>query len=177
MKFGFSLTNGPQNNLLEVCSYLLNELKVKYTKSNLRNLLEDHLDPSSLLAVKDTLSEYGIESGAIKKGSHSYLDFELPFICSIQQNDRPSPAFTVVTNVNEDTIEYLHPLTKELTTTTLKIFQSIDKEIIMLLDSSKHLDESHFEQNLVNERNNSFLANLPFVITLIGLFICVGYTL
>lgn len=175
MKLAFSFNNHQQNNSFYICSHLLNDLKVKYTKSHLRNLLDRHLNSLSLLALKDTLSAYGIKSGAIKKGEYSYLDFELPFICSIQQEDWPVPVFTIVNNVHEDGVEYLDPVTKKNTISTLDKFESIEKGVIMLLDSSGRINENNFKENVIKERNENFLANLPWALAIISLFYCVGY--
>lgn len=73
------------NNLLSVCSYVLNRYKVKFTERRLKELLESNVDYPSLLSIKDALGEYAIQSAALRKGDNSYDDFELPFICSVQK--------------------------------------------------------------------------------------------
>lgn len=171
----YFLKNKLTDDLFNVCSFLLDSLKIKYTNLHLKKLLEDHLNPSSLLAVKDTLSSYGIESGAIRKEGHSYEDFELPIICSIQEEDWPVPAFTIVTNVNQDKIDYLDPSTNKIKTTTINRFQSIDKGVVMLLDSAESINEHDLRKNLSKERSQLFLSNLPLALAFISLFSCGGY--
>jgi len=144
---------------------------------HLNRLLTDHLYSSSLLAVQDILSEYGVESVAIRKGEHSYNEFEIPFVCSIQQVNWPIAAFTVVTNINNDRIDYFDPLTKQVTTTTIEKFQSIDNNIIMLIDGTKAFNEINLKQNLVKEQNEILLANLPLIFAIICLFSCGSYIL
>jgi uncharacterized membrane protein/thiol-disulfide isomerase/thioredoxin len=173
------LTNFLKNNitddLFNACSFLLKSLNVKHSNLHLSSLLTEHLSSLSLLAVQDTLSEYKIESGAIRKGEHSYHDFELPFICAIQQIDWPVAAFTIVINLNQDRIDYLDPVTNKITTTTIENFQTIDKGIIMLIDGSQATDEKDLNQNLVLERNKTLLANLPLVFAIASLLSCGAY--
>jgi len=169
------LKSNRNDDLFNTCSFLLKAQNIKHSNLHLKSLLIDHINYSSLLAIQDTLSAYGVESVAVGKGEHSYHDFELPFICSIQQVDWPSAAFTIVTNLDNDRLDYLDPLTKRVTTTTIEQFQSIHKDIIMLIDGAKAVDEINLRQNLVKERNESVLANLPIVLALISLFSCGGY--
>lgn len=165
------LKNNTNDNLLNACSFLLKHLNIKHSNLHLNSLLTDHLNSSSLLAVQDTLLDYGIDSGAIRKGEHSYHDFELPFICSIQNIDWPMAAFTIVISLDNDKINYLDPITQKIITTTTEEFQLIDKSIIMLIDASKAVDESNLRQNIVKERNETLLAYLPFALILVSLFI------
>ncbi|MBB5620729.1 putative membrane protein [Pedobacter cryoconitis] len=169
--------NKRNDNLFNTCSFLLKAQNIKHSNLHLQSLLMNHINYSSLLAIQDTLSEYRIESIAVRKGGHSYNDFELPFICSIQQVDWPDAAFTIVTNLDNDRIDYLNPLTKRITTITIAQFQSIDKGIIMLINGSKAVDEINLRQNLVKERNEFLFANLPLVLAFISLFSCGWYIL
>lgn len=171
------LKDDTNDNLFNTCSFLLKSLDIKYSTTHLNGFLSDHLHPSSLLAIQDTLSEYGIETVAVRKGEHFYHVFELPFICSIQQADWSSAVFTVVTYIDNDRIDYLEPLTKKILTTTIQRFQSIDKGMIMLIDSSKATDEIDLRENLVKERKKNLLANLPILLALVSLFSCGGYIL
>ena len=168
----YSSTNYKHNNLYNTCGYLLDELKIEYTNYNLVKLIDNHLDSLSLLAVKEALSEYGIETGAIRLGNHSYLDFELPFICSIQKEDWPIPAFTVVKNIDNDSILYLDPITKKTTTSTLQQFQAMDKGIVMLIDSSNRRNEINYKDNVKLEREKRILSNLPWFLFLIIIIYC-----
>lgn len=73
-------------------------------------MLQDHINYSSLLSVKDTLSEYGVESVAMKKGNYDCSNFETPFLCSIQKEDWPYTYLTVVTEIQGEHIWYLDPM-------------------------------------------------------------------
>lgn len=171
------LKNNINDNIFNVCSFLLKSLHIKYSNVHLNRLLTDHLHSSSLLAVQDTLSEYGIKSVAIRKGEHSYNEFEFPFICSIQQMNWPIAAFTVVTNINNGRIDYFNPLTKQITTTSIGKFQSIGGSIIMLIDGSKAFNEINLRQNLVKEQNENLLAKMPIIFAFTCLFSYGGYIL
>lgn len=85
MKLLNQLYSTHEDDLFIVSQSLLNHYNIKHSDLHLRNLLQDHIDYPSLLTIKDTLSEYGIESVALRKGNHNYFEFETPFICSIQK--------------------------------------------------------------------------------------------
>jgi len=164
-----------KDDLFNVCSFLLKSFKTKHSDLHLKSLLTGHLNSSSLLAVQDTLSDYGILSAAVRKGSHSYLDFELPFICAIQQIDWPTAAFTVVTDITNNTIDYLDPASNEVIKTNMESFQSIDKGIIMLIDGAGAIDESNLKQHVLKQQTESFLADLPLAVIFISLLGCIAY--
>ncbi|RQO69445.1 hypothetical protein DBR43_15300 [Pedobacter sp. KBW06] len=60
------------DDLFNVCGFLLKFLNIKHANLYLKLLLTDHLNASSLLAVQDTLVEYGIKSGQLEKTEHHY---------------------------------------------------------------------------------------------------------
>lgn len=150
-----------QNNGLLVCCNILTYFDVKYTRTQVKKLLENHLDYPSLLCIKDTLSEYGIESAAIRKGAYSYADFEAPFICSIQEEDWPQPAFTVVSGCTADRVTYLDPISNKEKICSLDAFGQKDKEIVLLLDGGQKKDEDGYLKNLQIERTENFIDYIP----------------
>ena len=107
-------THKKERDLFQTCYYLLRNLKVNFTDRGLSETLQNHVDYPSLLSLKDTLFEYGVEIRCHKKGAHSYDDFETPFIYSIQQEDWHRLNGTIVTSTASGSIEYLDPLTDKL---------------------------------------------------------------
>jgi len=156
----------------ETCRFILDHAGIKHSNIYLEELLSEHQSPTSLLAVKDCLSEYGIESAAVNKGNHAYLDFELPFICVIQQADWPKAAFSVVTEISSETVEYLDPQTRRIASMTLTNFETIDKGVLMLFDASASRDEKNLKQNLVREKHRSLMSQIPTVLGVIIMILC-----
>ena len=150
-----------ESDLNIVCQNILDIFQVKYSKLNLKNILDNHVDNSSLLTIKDTLFEYGVESAAIKKGSYNYVDFETPFICSIQKEDWHKASFTVISHVNDMEITYLDPQNNKFVTIPLVEFESIDKGVVLLTDNTHKKDEVNLNTNLVNQRNQKIVRNIP----------------
>lgn len=70
------------SHLFYVCQLILNIKKIKFTKQNLSNIINNNIGHPSMLTLKDALSDYGIQSVAIRKGAYSYDEFETPFVCS-----------------------------------------------------------------------------------------------
>ncbi|WP_140937578.1 hypothetical protein [Sphingobacterium lumbrici] len=58
-----------QSDGLLVCTKILDFFHIRHTQLYLANAIEAHVDSPSLLSIKDVLSEYGIESVAIRKGT------------------------------------------------------------------------------------------------------------
>lgn len=150
-----------ENDLNVVCENILDTYQVKFSKLNLKSIIDNHVDNPSLLTIKDVLFQYGIESVAIRKGNYNYVDFETPFICSIQKEDWPSASFTVVSDVNDMNITYLHPENNKFVTIPLVEFEKVDKGVVLLTDDSHKKDEVNLKTNLVNERNQKIVKNIP----------------
>ncbi|MGN7819861.1 vitamin K epoxide reductase family protein [Chitinophaga sp. 22536] len=155
------ITGRKQGNVFNVCHFLLEMLKVNFTVRGLADALRQHISFPSLLSLKDILFLYGIESVAIQKGRYRYSDFETPFICSIQQEDWPEIHFTIVTRTEADTIEYLNPLTNKLALLSLEEFEKIDKNIILLMDTSAPKHESNLVANRKKQYNGLVAQIVP----------------
>ncbi len=171
------------SDLKYTCAFVLDSIKIKYSKLNLLNLFEAHIEYPSLLSLKDVLAEYGIASMAVRKGSHEYDEFETPFVCSIQKEGWSSPSFTVVTKVDELGVTYLDPLTQQVVNTAVTDFEKIDKEIILLLDGERAKDEVNYLQNKRLEKTVQITKLLPIFLlaAIFALSICTvlirGYSL
>lgn len=167
MIFFSSIRKLSESNLLQTCNYVLNMFLVKNSKYRLCEIIESHLESNSLLAIKDVLQEYGIESVAIRKGEYSYFDFETPFIVSIQQEDWSNANFAVVTEANDQHLRYLEPINNSIATISLSEFGNIDKGIILLLDDSEKNDEKNYAIHRKKERTQSIIKNAPIYLTLL----------
>jgi len=160
-----------ENDLNIVCENMLDIYQVKFSKLNLKSIIDNHVDNPSLLTIKDTLFEYGVESAAIKKGNYNYADFETPFICSIQKDDWPSASFTVVHDVNDLDVTYLDSQINKFVTIPLVEFENIDKGVVLLTDDAHKKDEVNLKTNLVNQRNKKIVRNIPIYLAF-AMFFC-----
>lgn len=151
----------PDENALQVNLFVLRYFSVQHTCWRIKNAIADHLEPHSLLALKDILNEYGVESIAIRKGQYSYDNFETPFVCAIQKEDWPNAAFTIVTACSPNTVSYLNPISNSVQIDSLEEFEKMDKEIILLLDASNKKDEIDYLKNRKTEKTENFLSRLP----------------
>lgn len=154
------------DSLLLATQFITGHFQIKATKTYLSDQLEKHIDFPSLLTVKDVLFEYGIETAAVRKGTYAYVDFETPFICTIQKEDWGQPVFTVVTSVSEEEIQYLDPLDHKLNTISISAFEKIDKEIILLLDESNKKDEHAYDRNRKIELTAGIIKQIPLYFVL-----------
>lgn len=166
------LVSKKESNLFTVIDYVLSINKIKHTSLYINKAIENHIESPSLLAIKDILSKYGVESVAIRKGDYSYSDFEPPFICSIQQEDWVNANFTVVTESEGVEICYLDPLQDKISTTSLAKFEAIDKEVILLLDSDGKMDEPNYLKNKSKESSQNIMKQIPiYAFIFVWLFI------
>lgn len=164
-----------QSDGLQTCCKILTYFGVKHTVSGVNKLLDQHVESHSMLAIKDVLFEYGLESAAIRKGDYSYEDFEVPFICSIQQEDWSQSAFTLVTGIDDGKIAYLDPITNTVTSIGLTDFEAIDKEVIMLLDSEHKKAEVNYDQNRSKEFSQNLISKIPVYAFIIVLLSTLGF--
>ncbi|WP_164122321.1 vitamin K epoxide reductase family protein [Sphingobacterium sp. xlx-130] len=166
-----------ENDILNISKFLLRGLNVKFTSKNLSDKLVNHAEYPSLLSLKDILFDYSIESAAIRKGEYSYSDFETPFICSIQKEGWSKPSFTIVTKAEDNGIEYLEPLSNSIQSISLQDFEKIDKNIILLMDTSAAKDEPNLETNRTKERARKVSKRVPVYLTILALITSVGFSL
>lgn len=150
-----------ENNLLLVRDKMLDFFQIKHTKLVLADAIDTHVDAPSFLTIKDILAAYGIESAAIRRGANSYANFDAPFVCAIQQEDWTLASFTLVFHVDENAISYLDPLSNTTVSISLEEFERMDKDIILLLDSSTPKHEINYTKNVKIERLNNLTRQLP----------------
>lgn len=168
---------GTDDNLVHTCQYVLDHYRVKHTNLQVSNLVNEHLAYPSLLAVMDTLSEYGIENAALQKGNYNYAAFEVPFVCAIQRPDWSQSYFTVVTAVDDSGISYLDPVKNIMTLSSENDFEQMDKDIVLLLDGTDAKDEIDYNKNLRKVKREQLTKPVPFVFFLIALISSIGYSL
>lgn len=135
---------------------------IKFTRRKLLSFIENHLDYPSLLSVKDTLEEYGIQSAAIRKGDYQYSDFEIPFVCLIQRSSWSNAEFVLVKDVGDETISYFDPVERVDKIDTLLFFEKLDKGIVLLLDPENRKDEHDYVVNRKKEIVEAVISKFPY---------------
>lgn len=164
-----------EHNIKIVCQKLFDIYGIKYSDLNVEKLVEEHIDNHSMLSIKDTLFEYGVESVAIRKNNYNYYDFETPFICAVQQEDWPSVNFTLVSIINETGITYLDPLTNKFKEISLSDFDQLDKGIVLLVDDTNKKDELNLSKHIVQQRNEAIARGIPIYLSIIILLSSLVY--
>lgn len=147
---------------------VLNYFEIKNNPITVKNMFNDggYLDPVSRLI--NNLSVYGVKSGAIFKSNHYYSDFELPFICSIQDSTWPNPLFTFVKSTIEDQLTFVDPISKNDKTISISEFNKLDKGIILLLDGSNYQHEVNYE--ITKRFQNRKITKKIILITILSVF-------
>lgn len=157
-----------------ICELLL-YFNVRHTRKKVFEDLENHIEYPSMLAIKDVFNNYGINSAAIYKKEHSYIDFEAPFVTSIQEEDWPRPAFSIVHEVTNDHIKYFDPVANKMEIASLDQFEKIDKGIVLLLDDSNKKDEENFAANRKKELATTIYSNIPILLAISIILSFVNY--
>ncbi|QNL49825.1 thioredoxin domain-containing protein [Olivibacter sp. SDN3] len=150
-----------------VINRLLEKFGNQFTERQVAKLLASHEEYPSLLAIKDVLSRYGIDSDAVRKGNYAYSDFETPFICLIQQEDWSRPSLSIVLNADEEEICYLDPISSKDKIVSVSEFEQIDKQIVLLLDGDGAVDEENYQENKRVQFLDRIIGKLPL---LLGVF-------
>lgn len=166
-----------KDDLFNTCHYLLKNLRINFTTKSLSETLENHADYPTLLSVKDSLLEYGITSAAIRKGQHSYDEFETPFISAIQKEGWPKANFTVVIKAESDGIEFLDPTTNKRKAVSLEDFEKMDKDVVLLLDTSTARDEANIIENRKDQRTSLLAQQIPLYLAFTVLLTAIIYIL
>lgn len=167
----------PKNIIANTVGKTLGCFGVKWTKRNLTEMLESHLDYPSLLSIKDVLFGYGIESAAIRKAGYSYEDFETPYLCAIQQKGWADATFTVVKRASGGNLDYIDPISGQTESSSIHDFEKIDKGYILLLDGELAKDEKDFYLNKKKERVEQLNHLIPFVLVGIAILSVSSYLL
>lgn len=149
-------------NIIQMCRQVLLYGGVRHTTWQLSKMVSVHVEPFSLLAVHDILKSYGIDSIVVRLGDYPYMDFETPFVCALQRERWSHPALTVVYEVVKDAIGFWDPEYKRRTSISIADFAKIDKEVILLLDSSTKRDEFNYEGNEKEKIGKFYSRNLSF---------------
>lgn len=151
-----------------VCKSLLGALGVPFTNRFLKEKLRTHPEPESLLAISDTLTEYKLESLALKLGEDK-LD-QLPLPCIVQVSQNPYPYFTCLTQVSQDWVEYLDDKGKLIKQRT-KEFLAQWTGVTLVVEKGEHSGEPEYTKRRNEQR---IYQSLLILIGAVGLAWIIG---
>ena len=175
-----------------ICKRVLEMLKVPYTQQFLKEKILTHPQYPSLLAISETLEEYGVESMAAKLGPDRLDDFPLPGIVQVSLPN--GSYFNVITAVSENLVSLFDEEGKKKDVSRLDFLKSWTG-VSLLVEAGEDAAEPEIKQKTrdqqiikgvaavcgvsllswlvfgIVENEISGLHLLYFVLKLLGLFI------
>lgn len=150
-----------EENLYTICNTLFKLLDVKVTSKSLKEEINKHIYFPSLLTISDVLKEYGIVSAALNRNQHSFDDFEVPYIVSIQKPEWSHAYFTIIRNTQNAIIEFYDPVHLNWKTEEVETFQKWDKNVVFLVEKEEINGEINYTKKRNAEKKIHFVKNLP----------------
>ncbi len=98
-----------QENVHFMTAHFLKLLGVKVNLPSLEDAFEEHPDFPSLLAIKDVLSRFRVDSVAIKLADDRLSEIQLPFLSRTKADEFGAQNFTIVKPLETGGFEFLHP--------------------------------------------------------------------
>jgi uncharacterized membrane protein len=139
---------------------LLSQLKVPFTDMHLNTLIKLQPNSGNLLGVSDILYQYNVENISLKLDSNDFLKLEPPYLAQIISTNHH--AFTVVTSIESNNVEYL---TEKGSKIKLLIddFLKSWTGVVLLSETS----EKSCEKDIVLNQRKQFFTQirLPLIIT------------
>ncbi|RZJ77469.1 MAG: hypothetical protein EOO47_16725 [Flavobacterium sp.] len=138
----------PRNNVFIAIKAIFQILGKKISNPTIQRFLDLHPNDLSILAIKDCLSEFDIESMVIKANKDKLLDTQaFPFIAHLEY---PSISFVTVTNIADGLVVYIDGEGKEISTKLANFIKRWDG-IKLIPTSVKTGDEPSYNiKNLVD---------------------------
>jgi uncharacterized membrane protein/thiol-disulfide isomerase/thioredoxin len=162
----------------EATAFLLNSLKVKFTKYHLRKELQEHPDYPSLLSVADVLGmSYGVYSVPLKTERTKLMALGktvIPFLANVTRGNR-SEVFTVVTKFTNDEIELYDPGMGTKENISPKEFDERFLGTVLLVRADANSLEKNYNENRKQEKQqNARIRLLAYLLPSLMLLICIA---
>ncbi|MDE1193018.1 MAG: vitamin K epoxide reductase family protein [Arachidicoccus sp.] len=140
----------PLENCEAVTLQLCKLLNIKVTRTNLQKQFEAHPDYPSLLAVSDVLKNCGIENISFKTTAAQLQEFFFPML--VQVNINNEKYFTVISELNDMTVNYIHPVSGEKVQNSFNEFSSLFTGFVLLAEATNNSGERDFSTHLKEEK-------------------------
>ncbi|AQG80366.1 hypothetical protein AWR27_14170 [Spirosoma montaniterrae] len=146
---------------------LLQGLRVPVTRQTIRRTLETHPTLPSLSSLTDALSEWGVETMAVRLSDHHLMEVSYPFLAHTGTGDDTD--YVVVERVQHDTISYFHPV-RGVVQEPLTVFRKQWQGIGLLTEANEASGEYQYAAKRQAEVRASYRK--PFLLaslTVLGL--------
>lgn len=157
--------------------YLLNLLPVKITKSTLRKDLSEHPDYPSMLAIKEVISKYGVDSLAIRIPRTDWDEnLQPPFLAYLNGVNSSKRLIVVVTNHSDASVEYYDPRDKKIKVVNNSEFDKQYSGTLMAVASGDNAGEKEFSKNNKIENEKKYLRRFStLAIPMLAVLACLFY--
>ena len=146
-----------------VCKRLLESLKVPFTQKFLKEKILTHPQFPSLLAIADTLEEYGLELAAVRWDADRLDDFPLPGIVQVSLAD--GTYFNTITDVSKEVVTLFDEEGKQKDLSRLD-FLKIWTGVSLLTEVSDEASEPEIRQKI---RDRQIFSGILIVFSFIVL--------
>lgn len=158
----------PQTNVEEMVIWVIRNLNIKVSKRNLFEMLKNHPHFPSLLAIRDVLESFGIDSCALNiKDLHVLPSEARNFLVQIK-NEQEEELFAYVFGWTEEYIEWLNPQKHKRERIKHDDFATLFTGYVMLFEALDNAGEKDYKSAHRKELQQHFIeyALILFVPTL-----------
>lgn len=99
----------PPDNIQDTAWQYAQILNLQVTRGTLRQIIDEHPDYPSMLALHDAFETLGVETLAVRINKAQLADVDIPLIAQIRLADTHEELFTIVKPEGSRTFTYLHP--------------------------------------------------------------------
>jgi len=142
----------PKPNGPETAWMLANLLQVKISRSTLKREIEEHPDYPSLLSISDVLNNYGVDNLTARFDLSKFMDIPTPFITQLKGDRSTIDLFTVVKQINSNSIRLFDPEKSQWITLTTADFLKKSSGIVLLAEAGDKPGEKNYEKKIRAER-------------------------
>lgn len=150
----------PKSNAPDAAKLLVDILQVKITRTTLTNELEAHPDYPSLLSISDVLNNHGIENVAIQLDPAKLTEAPTPFITTIKTENDATELFSVVKEIEANTVVFFDPLKHAWTTVSREFFLNIFLGTVLLVEADERAGETDYNNVAAQERRRRITLQL-----------------
>lgn len=147
----------PQTNVEEMVIWVIRNLNIKVSKRNLFEMLKNHPHFPSLLAIRDVLESFGIDSCALNiKDLHVLPSEARNFLVQIK-NEQEEELFAYVFGWTEEYIEWLNPQKHKRERIKHDDFATLFTGYVMLFEALDNAGEKDYKSAHRKELQQHFI--------------------
>lgn len=161
----------PEANEVEVTLVLLKLLKVNVSRTTIKNEINDHPFPASLLSLSDVLNNYGVENIALNLVNNKIINIADPFIAQLNGINEDKEYFTVVRYINETNTQFFDPIKHQWLTEGTNDFLKRCTGLVLLVDPQENAGEIDYRINKREETKTQLGKFITYLIIPFALFL------